>query len=124
MLFDVPAQMKQLIGNRTELNTDTRSWLVWISLESLNQMWMFHQSEAVANALSVKDDGVIQVGVCGVIRATSVEQCLAGVEQERYDQTFGFACLLKGNELLLIEPNVIWSILRTDQIEPYHMSAW
>lgn len=89
MLFDVSAEVKQLVRDGTELNADAGPWLAWSAPEFLQQVWMFHQSKSMSDALRLQQRCVIEIRILGIIRPAPVKESFARVKQERDVQRLG-----------------------------------
>jgi hypothetical protein len=71
MLFDIPAQVQKFVRNRAQLYADT---VIGVCLlELLDKMRVLHKCKAVANTLRLERYSVIEIGIVGITRPSSVE---------------------------------------------------
>jgi hypothetical protein len=86
-------------------------------LEFLNETRVFHESEAMADALRLQGYCIVEVGVLRIRRAASVKQCLTSVKHEGYVQIQFFARFSERKELFLIKPYVVRPVFSSYKIE-------
>lgn len=117
MLLYIPTEMQEFIGNGTQLDADSGTCICFPKF--LEQVRVLHEGEAVADALRVEGDCVVEIGFCGVVRATCVKERFAGVEHKGDFQIQCFACFLKGNELGSVKVNMVGAVFGADEIESW-----
>lgn len=79
---------------------------------------MFQKREAMADTLGVQQNGIVQVRIAWIFRASGVKQGFSCMEQERDVDLLFCTGLLECHKFLVVESNMIRPVFRANQVKP------